>query len=86
MTEGHKHRTVGVPARLVPLLRWPMYHTTDMAKVDASPYPYGPCEPSKGLDSTCWYLSPLSFLHRWTGLTIRTPDAQTGDTDEHGSG
>lgn len=72
MTEGHKHRTVQIYEGTLAyrFLRWPMYHCSDREKVDESPYPYGPCDPKAGRDSVCWYLSPLSFLHRWTGLTL----------------
>lgn len=92
MTSGHKHREVRVfddahplVLRAVKVLQTPLYHSSDRDKVDASPYPYGPCEPAKGLDSVCWYLSPLSFLHRWTGLTIRTDEPEE-KTDERGAG
>lgn len=50
-------------------LRYPLVHRRDLAAVDRSPYPYGPCalspEPAR-----CWTLSALSVLHRWTGLTL----------------
>lgn len=44
--------------------------------VDASPYPYGYCPvhvhaPNSRL--RCFVLTPLSILHRWTGLTLVTP-------------
>jgi len=73
MTEGHKHRTVtlrvntrlGGAVRAV-LLK-PRFHSTDLARVEASPYPYGLCREHLG----CYYLSLLSILHRWTGLTLK---------------
>lgn len=75
MTEGHKHRMVHVydDSRLLRLLRKPLIHNTSLRKVDASPYPYGPCY-HHGYSVTgrndCYYLSGLSLLHRWFGLTF----------------
>ena len=77
MTTGHKHRIVTVRSgrvgRLVRrALSTPLVHRTDLEQVDASPYPYGPCaneyHNNRGRD--CYYLSLLSVLHRWTGLTL----------------
>jgi hypothetical protein len=48
-------------------LRRPLYHSTDYAAVDRSPYPYGPCAKHGHF---CWALTPLGILHRWTGLTL----------------
>lgn len=90
MTEGHKHREVKVRSfdtRLVRLLRRPVLHVLvifpsgnenheAMERVDASPYPYGPCPRTDPKHPTCWVLTPLGILHRWTGLTLRTPDDQ----------
>lgn len=66
MSEGHKHREVTVKrGRLVRFLTKPRWHTHDIVRVDASPYPYG--------QSRCggYYLSILGVLHRWTGLTLK---------------
>lgn len=86
MTDGHKHRLLHIghdfdwwPVRL---LRTPIKHQRTVQngkwhKVSVSPYPYGPCEnpahnTDTGMDSTCWVLTPLGILHRWTGLTLCT--------------
>ncbi len=54
------------------ILTLPVYWTDDMDKADKSPYPYGPgCDQPRGYG---WYLSTLSILHRWTGLTLETKD------------
>ena len=80
MTDGHKHRMVRVASfdsRLVKWLRKPVVHSTDYIRVDKSPYPYGPCDGTKGCPHRllspppdCWVLTRLSVLHRWTGLTL----------------
>lgn len=79
MTDGHKHRHVVVPSWdrwYVRLLRKPLLHSTNYARVDRSPYPYGPCADPKCKNSyrmpppDCWVLTPLGILHRWTGLTL----------------
>jgi hypothetical protein len=73
MTEGHRHRTVRVRhgGRLRRFLTKPRWHTTDIRRVDLSPYPYGMCTQHHSLTwPECWYLSILSILHRWTGLTL----------------
>jgi hypothetical protein len=72
MTEGHRYREVPVSrdSLLARVFTRPVWHTRNLPRVDASPYPYGPCPGVIG----CWYLSPLSILHRWTGLTLRYPD------------
>lgn len=92
MTEGHTHRTVTVTkgGLAYRLLTKPLWHTrtTDhdasrakLDRIDRSPYPYGPCpNPDHSTTSVhCWYLSALSVLHRWTGLTLyfETPDEGT---------
>lgn len=71
MTQGHKHRMVKVkPGGLIHVvLTRPLVHSRDLPRVDRSPYPHGPCEDHPG----CYYLSALSVLHRWTGLTLVTP-------------
>jgi hypothetical protein len=87
MTEGHKHRELRVRkgGLIQRALTRPLYHTrtTDydasrakFDRIDRSPYPYGPCQnPDHSTASVhCWYLSALSILHRWTGLTLRFPD------------
>lgn len=70
------------------VLRWlqkPLWHTRTVVpairnewdqnrwdRIDASPYPYGPCT-GRGHDTAhveCWYLSALSILHRWTGFSV----------------
>lgn len=84
MTEGHKHRLVRVTPRVMRLMRKPLIHCRDLDRVDASPYPYGPCNLSFGKNPTCWTLSLLSILHRWTGLTLyvgppeEKPDERAG--------
>lgn len=96
MTDGHYHRKVRVPSMeewYVRLLRTPIIHrlTTGAdatwARIDRSPYPYGPCPPSAGMNASCWTLSLLGILHRWTGLTLETPaPRQCGDatcTEDH---
>lgn len=84
MTDGHKHHFVVVPSKSTPLARladWarrplPLMHFTNLARVDASPYPYRPCDEHE----RCWCLTPLGIAHRWTGLTLifepSEPDAQ----------
>lgn len=72
MTDGHKHRTVKIrswDAWWVRALRKPLFHTTNVVRVDPSPYPYGPC----AIHHDCWTLTPLGILHRWTGLTLEGP-------------
>jgi hypothetical protein len=71
MTEGHKHRTVRVRkgGLIHRLLCKPLYWTDDRAKVDASPYPYGVYQ-YVSTDREVYWLSALSILHRWTGLTL----------------
>lgn len=78
-TRLHKHWAVTVRSeRLMEFLRKPRWWTTDAARVDRSPYPYGvrtgaeiktrhvsPPAPDH------FYLSILSVLHRWTGFSIR---------------
>lgn len=69
----------------VRLLRKPIKHTTNMARVEPSPYPYGPCEslrcPNmyKHPRPDCWTLSLLSIAHRWTGLTLEVLTEETLD-------
>lgn len=72
MTAGHKHRHVKIRqgSRLHAFLTKPRYYSVDMAQIMASPYPYGPVYPERGYGCPVWYLSILSVLHRWTGLTI----------------
>lgn len=76
MTDGHKHHVVPIRTRtrlgkaVLRLLRKPRWHTTNLRRVDASPYPYGPCDLHRG----CWYISVMSVLHRWTGLTLEWHD------------
>jgi hypothetical protein len=72
MTEGHKHREVRATRGSLPvrLLTRPLWHSRNLPRVDASPYPYGPCPGVTG----CYYLSALSILHRWTGLALRFRD------------
>lgn len=71
-TPRHKHRTVKVPDNkfglaVIRVLRKPRYWTSDRTKVDASPYPYG-VRMIFGMET--YYLSALSVLHRWFGLTL----------------
>lgn len=78
MTTGHEHRIAHVEsfdAWYVQLLRIPLLHfdvrdPKQLAKVEMSPYPYGPCPMGNVEKPTCWVLTPLSILHRWTGLTL----------------
>jgi hypothetical protein len=82
MTDGgrwHKHRMLHVKSLdawwIVNWLQFPLIHkpartTREWRKVENSPYPYGPCYPTMGLESPCWVLTPLGILHRWTGLTL----------------
>lgn len=91
MTDGHKHRLLRVKSfdtLFVRVLRTPVWHRPALTndawrRIERSPYPYGPCaEHSKGLglDATCWVLTPLSILHRWTGLTLsNAPKHTCGD-------
>lgn len=76
MTPGHKHREVRVRRDGLRhgFLTRPRWHSTDGVKVDRSPYPYGPCTDPIHEERECWYLSILSVLHRWTGLTLRLDD------------
>lgn len=86
MTDGHKHRHIVVPSWdrwYVRLLRKPLIHHKTLThnqykRIDESPYPYGPCAKhgNRRTDplATCWCLSPLGILHRWTGLTLVTRD------------
>lgn len=84
MTTGHKHRTIKVRSRLglrlVAVLKYPLFITTNLDRVDRSSYPYGPMKPSTTLSGRPvaprpeeWYLSALGILHRWTGLTFDVP-------------
>ena len=79
MTAGHKHRKIKVRADslLVKALRFPLYHTCDIERVDRSRLVWGPCTTSKGRESACWYLSTLGILHALTGLTLEV----RGDDD-----
>lgn len=76
MTTGHKHRvlTLHVESRthmaLHRVLRKPRFWTTDIDRVDRSPYPYGRGGISADENTDRFYLSLLSILHRWTGLTL----------------
>lgn len=87
MTDGHKHRLVtvrGWDTLSVRLLRWPLFHTRDVDRADASPYPYGPCPKREGPchgHRECWTLSALGILHRWTGFTLYIPDPEEKSDD-----
>lgn len=73
MTTGHKHRHLRVRSwdtPLVRVLRRPLWHRSDTNRVDASPYPYGVCPQTDQGAPTCYTLSLLGILHRWTGLTL----------------
>lgn len=78
MTEGHKHRQVTVKrgGLIDGLLRRPVWWSSNIEKVDRSPYPYGPDPAWEGppMDAPRFYLSALSVLHRWTGLTLWVED------------
>lgn len=91
MTPGHKHRTVKVArdGLIHRALTYPLVTSTDLRRVTESPYPWGPLpkrEPiSRGPGKKPYpvppqpdryYLSGLSILHRWTGLTIWVPDEE----------
>lgn len=77
MTSGHKHRIVSVKrdGLVHRVLKCQVFVTSDLDRVDRSPYPYGPVadEGATGENSEEWYLSLLGILHRWTGLTLRVP-------------
>lgn len=75
----HRHRMVRVSSPRVwwvRLLRRPVFHCTDLARVDRSPYPYCPCENPEHArdvlldDEQCWTMSTVSILHRWCGFTL----------------
>ena len=77
MTDGHKHRHLHVSSFdtwWVRLLRRPVYaiHDPDLfPRVDTSPYPYREVKHFHGSHpQTCWELTSLSVLHRWTGLVL----------------
>lgn len=75
MTDGHKHRHVRVKkdGLAVRVLCAPLFTTTNFERIDASPYPYGPTDEEAfraGERDQPFYLSILSILHRWTGLTL----------------
>lgn len=86
MTEGHVHRVVPVKrdGLIHRVLTKPLIYSGDLARIDASPYPWGPDYTSRytgstwgPVDHTKWtryYLSTLSILHRWTGLTLELGD------------
>ena len=96
MTDGHKHRMITVSRNglIRRVLTRPLLHTLGHnEQVETSPYPYGPCPKREGpcySHHDCWYLSALSILHRWTGLTLyyENPpdDPDEGVLDECGSG
>jgi hypothetical protein len=74
----HKHQMLTVKSPSVwwvRLLRKPIFHTYDVPRMDRSLYPFCPCA-KHGFGSadiataTCWTMSTLSVLHRWTGLTL----------------
>lgn len=86
MTEGHKHRTVRIHKDdfLLKILTKPLpfgkKNYAQLAKVEASPYPYRtyingswvadknlPTEPGKNEE---YRLTMLALLHRWFGLVL----------------
>lgn len=90
-TPRHKHRMVRIPENkfglaVIRLLRKQIYRTTDLVKVEASPYPYGvvlnfKAEVAPGeLAQEVYYMSLLSVLHRWTGLTLDMREWTEKDT------
>lgn len=85
MTTGHAHHlwTVKKGGLVQRVLRTPLLHfnapegSKAMARVERSPYPYGPCPKREGAcfgHHHCWVLTPLGILHRWTGLTLYFPE------------
>lgn len=93
VTDGHKHRMlrVNVHSRLVRWLRKPLRHSTNYPRVDRSPYPYRPCTDERCWTRyrhprpDCWVLTPLSILHRWTGLTLEYNACSDPEcTEDHG--
>lgn len=79
MTDGHKHRHLHVDSFdswWVRALRKPLRHTTNVARVDPSPYPYGMCDDPRCPNTykhprpDCYTLSLLGIAHRWTGLVL----------------
>lgn len=78
MTAGHKHRQITVEnSRLRKFLTEPRWWTEDVDRVDRSPYPYGVVPSPYGADWDLYYLSILSVLHRWAGLTIIRKEHRT---------
>lgn len=83
MTTGHKHRVVRIRkgSRLHVLLTQPLvWSHEDLSRVDNSPYPWGPSNEALFQRDPAapqpFYLSALSILHRWTGLTLQ-PEEKT---------
>lgn len=71
MTTGHKHWKVRVKRGgwIHRLLTQPISYETDADFAEASPYPYGVLDLGMKF-GVIFYLSPMSYLHRWTGLTL----------------
>lgn len=74
-TRFHRHWNLKVKKNglLYYLLRKPVHWSGDLKKVETSPYPYGPLIVN-GKETGWWYMSTLSVLHRWTGLTLVVTD------------
>lgn len=81
MTQGHKHHIVRAPRLIRRALTAPLWRTENLARVDASPYPYGVILNGERIPdgklpkipdpAEVYYLSALSILHRWTGLCLK---------------
>lgn len=95
MTAGHKHRMITVKREGIVhrALTKPLYKTRNLKRVEPSPYPYGVLIegeriadgrlPEQPDPREVYYLSALSVLHRWFGLTLWM---STDDADPLNSG
>lgn len=79
MTAGHKH-WIGAKVRrgglAMCLLRVPVWRCRDMAKVDASRFPYTGRTPDdiEPDEHGYWHLTLLGLLHGLTGFTVEIRD------------
>lgn len=84
MTEGHRHRTLHLPAgsARLHLLQTPLARTANPDRANKSRWVWGAeQEPVAGDGpvryATTYVLTPLSILHTITGLTIHTTPQDT---------